>query len=84
MLEAKSLDIRYVKIHLGHKSLKTAQRYTHVSQLEVTDQVQKRLGKFFRGENEMSEIEVRNESGHEHSGADRIWTDDLPVISRVL
>ena len=32
MLGAKSLGIRYVQIHLGHKSLRTTQRYTHVSQ----------------------------------------------------
>ena len=74
MLGAKSLDIRYVQIHLGHKSIRSTERYTHVSQQEVAEQVRKRLGKFFRGEKEMMEMDKMNESGHELSGAARIWT----------
>ena len=70
----KPLDICMVQIHLGHKSLKTTQRYTHVSQLEVADQVQKWLGKFFRGDEKMNEVLERNESGPGYSGAARIWT----------
>ncbi|MGC9124007.1 MAG: tyrosine-type recombinase/integrase, partial [Thermoplasmata archaeon] len=41
------LDIRLVQIHLGHKSLKTTERYTHITQEEVADEVRKRLAQFF-------------------------------------
>jgi len=41
------MDIRMVQILLGHKSLKTTERYTHLSQEMVAEEVKKRLSKFF-------------------------------------
>ncbi len=41
------LDIRMVQIHLGHRSLRTTERYTHVSQQEVAEEVRKRISAFF-------------------------------------
>ena len=67
----KPLDIRMVQIHLGHRSLRTTQRYTHVTQEEVAEQVRGRLGEFFRVDEEMM---LMNESLHAPDGAARIWT----------
>ncbi|MCL4448050.1 MAG: hypothetical protein M1163_06645 [Candidatus Thermoplasmatota archaeon] len=47
MFGQKPLDIRMVQIHLGHRSLRTTQRYTHVTQEEVAEQVRGRLADFF-------------------------------------
>lgn len=44
----KPMDIRMVQIHLGHASLKTTERYTHISQIEVEKEVRDRLSKLFR------------------------------------
>jgi integrase len=41
------LDIRLVQIHLGHKSLRTTERYTHITQEEVAEEVRKRINQFF-------------------------------------
>ncbi len=38
-----------VQIHLGHRSLRTTQRYTHVSQHEVAEVVRSRLEEIFQG-----------------------------------
>ncbi len=67
----KPLDIRMVQIHLGHRSLRSTQRYTHVTQEEVAEQVRGRLGEFFRFDEEMI---MPGESEPEPSGAARIWT----------
>jgi integrase len=78
---AQPLDIRYVQIHLGHKSLRTTQRYTHITAQEAAEEVRNRLAGIFQGDGKMIE---KQEICTELHGADRIWTDDLPVISRVL
>ncbi len=70
----KPLDIRMVQIHLGHRSLRTTQRYTHVTQEEVAEQVRGRLADFFRVDEEMNLGTIKVESEPEPSGAARIWT----------
>ena len=66
---APSLDIRYVQIHLGHTSLRTTQRYTHITAQETAEQVRNRLAGIFRGDEEMSgKGQIRTEL----DGADRI------------
>ena len=40
-----------VQIHLGHKSLRTTERYTHVTQEEVAEEVRKRINEFFHKTN---------------------------------
>ena len=72
--EAKPIDIRMVQIHLGHRSLRTTQRYTHVSQHEVAEVVRSRLGEIFQGSGKMTELARMHESGHRTDGAARIWT----------
>ena len=72
--EAKPIDIRMVQIHLGHRSLRTTQRYTHVSQHEVAEVVRSRLGEIFQGGGQMTELARMHESGHRTDGAARIWT----------
>ncbi len=49
VLGAKPVDIRMVQIHLGHKSLRSTQIYTHVSQRDVAEVVRSRLGEIFQG-----------------------------------
>ena len=63
-----------VQIHLGHRSLRTTQRYTHVSQHEVAEVVRSRLGEIFQGGGQMTELARMHESGHRTDGAARIWT----------
>ena len=81
---AKPVDIRMVQIHLGHKSLKTTQRYTHVSQQEVAEVVRSRMGEIFQGGNEMIGNDEKNESEYKSYGADRIRTNDHLVMSQAL
>ena len=55
MLGSQPLDIRMVQIHLGHLSLRTTQRYTHLKQEEVAREVRKRLAEIFRNGAKMTE-----------------------------
>ena len=71
---AKPMDIRMVQIHLGHRSLRTTQRYTHVSQHEVAEVVRSRIGEIFQGSEKMIESVQIDESGPRSDGAARIWT----------
>ena len=71
---AKPIDVRMVQIHLGHRSLRTTQRYTHVTQYEVAEVVRSRLGEIFQGSGKMTELVRKHESGHRTDGAARIWT----------
>ena len=71
---AKPMDIRMVQIHLGHRSLRTTQRYTHVSQQEVAEVVRSRIGEIFQGSEKMIESVRMGESGPRSNGAARIWT----------
>ena len=71
---AKPLDIRMVQIHLGHRSLRTTQRYTHFSQYEVAEVVISRLRDIFQGSGKMTELVSMYESGSGPHGAARIWT----------
>ena len=71
---AKPIDIRMVQIHLGHRSLRTTQRYTHVTQHEVVAVVRSRLGEIFQGSGKMTQLARMHESGHRTDGAARIWT----------
>ena len=71
---AKPMDIRMVQIHLGHRSLRTTQRYTHVSQQEVAEVVRSRIGEIFQGSQKMTESVQMDESGPRSHGAARIWT----------
>ena len=71
---AKPIDIRMVQIHLGHRSLRTTQRYTHVTQHEVAEVVRSRLGEIFQGSGKMTELARMHESRHRTDGAARIWT----------
>jgi hypothetical protein len=52
---AKPLDIRYVQIHMGHKSLRTTQRYTHITSQEAAEEVMNRLAGIFQGDGIMIE-----------------------------
>ncbi len=70
----KPIDIRMVQIHLGHRSLRTTQRYTHVTQQEVAEVVRSRLGEIFQGSGQMTEVVWMHESGLKLHGAARIWT----------
>ena len=70
---APPLDIRMVQIHLGHVSLKSTQRYTHVTQAEVASEVRDRLNYAFRIEEEAEEIGGR---APEQSGRGGIRTLD--------
>ncbi len=63
------LDIRMVQIHLGHRSLKTTQRYTNVTQEEVAKEVRKRVNEFFLGN---ARGAIKGESYVEPHGAARI------------
>ena len=69
---AGPVDIRMVQIHLGHRSLRTTQRYTHVTQSEVAEVVRSRMGELFQGGEKMKEMIETIESEHKSSGADRI------------
>ena len=71
---AKPIDIRMVQIHLGHRSLRTTQRYTHVTQHEVAEVVRSRLGEIFQGSGKMTESVRMHKSGYRTDGAARIWT----------
>ena len=71
---AGPVDIRMVQIHLGHRSLRTTQRYTHVTQSEVAEVVRSRMGELFQGGEKMKEMIEKIESEHKSSGAARIWT----------
>ena len=66
------MDIRMVQIHLGHRSLRTTQRYTHVSQHEVAEVVRSRIGEIFQGSEKMIESVQMDESGPGSHGAARI------------
>lgn len=68
---APPLDIRMVQIHLGHASLKSTQRYAHVTQVEVASEVRDRLNFSFRLEEEVDQIGGR---AHEHGGRGGIRT----------
>ncbi len=70
----KPIDIRMVQIHLGHRSLRTTQRYTHVTQQEVAEVVRSRLGEIFQGSGQMTGSVPMHESGLKLHGAARIWT----------
>ncbi|MEM3906910.1 MAG: site-specific integrase, partial [Nitrososphaerota archaeon] len=72
ILGASPVDIRMVQIHLGHRSLRTTQRYTHVTQSEVAEVVRSRMGELFQGGEKMKEMIEKIESEHKSSGADRI------------
>ncbi|WP_075057054.1 tyrosine-type recombinase/integrase [Thermogymnomonas acidicola] len=66
----KPLDIRMVQIHLGHRSLRTTERYTHITQEEVAEQVRERLTQFFQFDEKVIQM---HESLHApHGGAARI------------
>ncbi len=67
---AKPLYIRMVQIHLGHRSLRTTQRYTHVSQYEVAEVVSSRLGDIFQGSGKMTELVSMYESEYRTDGAE--------------
>ena len=67
------MDIPYVQIHLGHRSLRTTQGYTHITQ-EVTEQVRDRLSNFFQGDESMTKKIKMHESMTAPYGAARIWT----------
>ena len=45
-----------VQIHLGHVSLKSTQRYSHITHIEVASEVRDRLNYAFRLEEEIEEI----------------------------
>ena len=70
----KPLDIRMVQIHLGHRSLRTTQRYTHITQEEVAEQVRDRLSDFFQGDEPVTKTVKMHESFTAPHGAARIWT----------
>ena len=84
ILGASPVDIRMVQIHLGHRSLRTTQRYTHVTQSEVAEVVRSRMGELFQGGEKMKEMIEKIESEHKSSGADRIRTNDHLVMSQAL
>lgn len=46
-------DIRMMQIHLGHKSLHTTQRYTHLTSQEVAEVVRSHFGNIFQGGKKM-------------------------------
>ncbi len=57
--EGKRLDIREVQIHLGHASLASTQRYTHLSGREVAEHAAERMSEYFReGRNHMNEVQI--------------------------
>ena len=73
MFGLNPLDKHMVQIHLGHVSLKSTQRYTHVTQAEVASEVRDRLNYAFRLEDEIKEIGGR---APEQSGRGGIRTLD--------
>ena len=85
---AKPIDIRMVQIHLGHRSLRTTQRYTHVTQQEVAEVVRSRLGDIFRENGKMTELVRMHESGHRSDGAARIRyfqaKSFIPLFSNIM
>ena len=79
-----SIDIRKVQIHLGHSSLSSTQRYTHLTQQEVADEVRSKMAKFFReGKNMMISANL-NESELELDGATEISPQTHESITTVL
>ncbi|WP_363319975.1 tyrosine-type recombinase/integrase [Ferroplasma sp.] len=54
------VDIRRVQTYLGHRSLKSTQRYTHLSNTEVAKSMKNKLEELFR--------EKLDDAGFEHKG----------------
>ncbi|MEM0141329.1 MAG: tyrosine-type recombinase/integrase, partial [Thermoplasmatales archaeon] len=63
LLREGNVDIRKVQIHLGHGSLSSTQRYTHLTTVEVADEVREKMEKFFR------EVEIKMKSANPNGTA---------------
>ncbi len=83
-LGAKPIDIRMVQIHLRHRSLKTTQRYTHVTQREVAEAVRSRLGVIFQGGGKMTQLVTMHVSGLRTDGAARIRDFQAKLFNTIL
>ena len=70
----KPIDICIVQIRPGHRSPRTSQCYTRVSQHEVAEVVRSCFGEIFQRGEKMTETVEMHESGSRSDGAARIWT----------
>ena len=66
------VDIRRVQTYLGHRSLKSTQRYTHLSNSEVAKDVKIKLEELFREKKGLNEkVQKESEPAHILNGAGR-------------
>ncbi len=63
------VDIRMVQIFLGHKSLRSTERYTHITNTEVNEVVKQKLQELFQ---DYQSLMQNSESRPVPSGAERI------------